>query len=65
MEYKKRAIICPQCLKRVGTYDGRTTINPSAQCKKCKKLVAYDIKTEKFELKPISERTQGSGMRFY
>ena len=65
MEYKPRAIICPQCLKRVGVHDGRTTINPSAQCKKCKKLVVYDIKSGKCELKTIPERLQGSGMRFY
>lgn len=64
-KYEPITIICPQCLRKVGTYDGRSKINPVAKCKNCKKLVIYDIETGKFELKPIPERTQGSGMRFY
>lgn len=64
-KYKPVAIICPQCLNRVGTYDGRSTINPEAKCKNCKKLVAYDIKSKECKLKPIPKREQGSGMRFY
>lgn len=65
MKYKPKVIICPQCLRQVGTYDGRSTINKSVRCKNCKKLVVYDIKSGKCELKPIPERMQGSGMRFY
>lgn len=63
--HKNIKIICPQCFKNVGTYDGRATINPIVKCKKCNKLVVYDIETGKRETKPIPERTQGSGMRFY
>lgn len=65
MKYKPKSIICPQCKNKVGTWDGRSTINQSAQCKKCKKLVVYDIKSVKCELKPIPERISGSKMRFY
>lgn len=65
MKYNLKEIICPQCLKCVGTYDGRSTINKSVSCKNCKKLVVYNIKTGKCELKPIPKREQGSGMKFY
>lgn len=65
MKYKPKEIICPQYLKRVGTYDGRSTINPSVRCKNCNKLVIYYIKSDECELKPIPKRTQGSGVRFY
>lgn len=62
---KPRTILCPQCFRKVGTHDGRSTINPIVKCKNCNKLVVYDIETGKREVKPIPERTQGSGMRFY
>lgn len=64
MKYKPKAIYCPQCLQKVGTYDGRSTINAVSKCKNCKKLVVYNIKTGKCELKPIPKREQESGMRF-
>ena len=65
MEYKEKPIICPRYLNRVGTYDRRSTINKIVSCKKCKKLVVYDIESGKRELKPIPETTSGSGRRFY
>lgn len=65
MKYERKPIICPRCLNQVGTYDGRSTINKIVKCKKCKKLVVYDIESGECELKPIPDRTSGSGMRFY
>lgn len=65
MKYGEKAIICPQCNCFVGTYDGRSTINPQIKCKHCKKLVVYDIETGKAENKPIPPRICGSGLRFY
>ena len=61
----KSEIYCPECERLVGAYDGRSKINPQIKCKRCKKLVVYDIETGKRKLKPIPKRTQGSGMRFY
>lgn len=65
MEYKTKAIICPQCNIKVGTHDGRSTIPKSVKCNVCNKLVVYNPETGKTEIKPIPPRTQGSGMRFY
>lgn len=65
MKYNPKVIACPQCNRTVGIYDGRSTVNQIAKCKNCKKLVVYNIKNGKCELKLIPERTQGSGMRFY
>ena len=64
-DYLKKEIYCPECERLVGTYDGKSRINPQIKCKRCNKLVVYDIETGKRELKLIPERTQGSGMRFY
>lgn len=65
MKYEPKAIICPKCNRTVGMYDGRSTINKSVSCKNCKKLVIYDVKSGKCELKPIPKREQGSGIRYY
>lgn len=65
MKRELKVIICPQCLHEVGTHDGRSKINPAVKCRNCNKLVVYDVKTGKCELKPVPERTAGSGMRFY
>lgn len=65
MEYKPKDIICPKCLGKVGTYDGRSKINKIVKCKKCNKLVVYDTESGKYKLRPVPERTSGSGMIFY
>lgn len=63
-EYEPRAIICPQCLRRVGTYDGRSTINHNTRCKKCRKRILYHVDTGETEIKPLPQRNCSSGMRF-
>ena len=60
-----KTIYCPICGRKVATWDGRSTFNISVKCKKCKKLVVYDIENEKTEIKEIPKRETSSGMRFY
>ena len=60
-----KTIYCPKCGRKVATLDGRSTINVVAKCNKCKKLVVYNVKNEKVEIKNIPQRTTSSGMRFY
>ena len=60
-----KTIYCPKCGRRVATWDGRSTINISVKCKKCNKLVVYNVENEKTEIKEIPPRTTSSGMRFY
>lgn len=62
---EKKKIFCPSCHRAVAIYDGKQTINPIAKCKKCKKLVVYNIDTGKTEIKEIPQRETSSGMRFY
>lgn len=65
MEYKPKEIICPQCLKCVGTYDGRSTINHVSRCNICGKRIIYHVDTEEIEIKPLTQRTCSSGITFY
>lgn len=60
-----KTIYCPGCGRKAGIWDGRSTINHIAKCNKCKKLVVYEIDSEKTILKDLPERSQSSGMRFY
>ena len=60
-----KTIYCPKCGRKVATWDGRSTINISVRCKKCDKLVVYDVKNEKTIIKEIPKRTTSSGMIFY
>lgn len=60
-----KTIYCPRCGRKVTTWDGRSTNNISVKCKKCNKLVIYDVENEKSEIKAIPQRLTSSGMRFY
>ena len=60
-----KTIYCPKCGRKVAIWDGRSTNNISVKCKKCNKLVVYDVENEKAEVKEIPQRTTSSGMRFY
>lgn len=60
-----KTIYCPKCGRKVATWDGRSTNNISVKCKKCNKLVVYNVENEKVEIKEIPQRTTSSGMRFY
>ena len=65
MEYRQKIIYCPGCNRKVGTWDGRSTMNVIANCRKCNKRVVYRIETGKMEIKPIPPRNCSSGMIFY
>ena len=60
-----KTIYCPKCGRKVATWDGRSTINILVKCKKCNKLIVYDVENEKVKIKEIPQRTTSSGMRFY
>lgn len=60
-----KTIYCPGCGRKVGIYDGRSTINHITRCRKCNKHVIYDINTGKIEMKNIPPRNTSSGMTFY
>ena len=62
---EQKTIYCPKCGRKVGIWDGRSTINISVRCKKCDKLVVHDVENEKTIIKEIPKRTTSSGMMFY
>ena len=60
-----KTIYCPKCGRKVAKWDGRSTNNISVKCKKCNKLIVYDVENEKSEIKEIPQRSTSGGMRFY
>lgn len=60
-----KTIYCPKCGRKVATWDGRSTNNILIKCKKCNKLVVYNVENENAEIKEIPQRVASSGMRFY
>lgn len=62
---ESRTIYCPQCGRKVATWDGKTTINVIANCKNCNKRVVFHVDTTKTEIKKIPQRNTSSGMTFY
>lgn len=61
----EKTIYCPRCGRKVATYDGKSTIDKIADCKKCHKRVIYRVATDKTELKDIPVRATSSGKTFY
>lgn len=61
---KPKTIYCPSCGRKVGAYDGRSTINHISRCKNCNKRVVYHIDTGETEIKPLPKRKCSSGMTF-
>lgn len=59
-----REIYCPSCQRYLGRYDGRGTINPIINCRKCRKQVIFDIATRDLIVKDIPRRESSSGMTF-
>lgn len=60
-----KIIYCPSCGRRVSKWDGRSSINVIANCKKCNKIVVYHVVNGRIEVKPIPQRTSSSGTAFY
>lgn len=63
-KYKEKTIYCPKCGRKVGTYDGRSTIDKICRCKKCNKRIVYHVDTGETEIKNIPKRNCSSGMTF-
>lgn len=61
----EKTIYCPKCGRKVATYDGKSTIDKIADCKKCHKRVIYRVTTGETELKDIPVRATSSGKTFY
>uniref|UniRef100_A0AAU8B6D5 Uncharacterized protein n=1 Tax=Dulem virus 39 TaxID=3145757 RepID=A0AAU8B6D5_9CAUD len=61
---KSKTIYCPSCGRKVGTYDGRSTINYISRCRKCNKRVVYHVDTGETKIGPLPKRTCSSGMTF-
>lgn len=64
MECASKPIICPKCGRKVGTYDGRSTIDQERKCTKCEMRVVYLVETGETIQKPLPVRYSASGMRF-
>ena len=63
-KYEPKAIICPQCKNKVGTYDGRSRTNHICRCRVCEKRVVCNVGTEEIEIKSLPQRTCSSGITF-
>ena len=61
---RPKSIFCPRCNRRVAFYDGKTKVNVSADCRKCKKRVIYCIDRDEAILKDIPARKTSSGLTF-
>lgn len=59
-----KTIYCPRCGRKVAVWDGRSSMNISVSCQKCRKRVVYHVDTGNTELKKIVQRTTSSGMTF-
>lgn len=63
-KYKEKTIYCPKCGRKVGVYDGRSTINKICRCKNCNKRIVYHVDTRETEIKRIPKRSCSSGITF-
>lgn len=64
MKYEPKTIFCPSCNRKVGAWDGRSSINLITRCKKCNKRVIYRVDTGEIEIKPLPQRNCSSGLTF-
>lgn len=62
--YIPKTIYCPKCGRKVGTWDGRSTINVIFRCRKCNKRIVYHVDTGEVERKDIPKRNCSSGKTF-
>ena len=62
---KPKVIYCPQCNRKVATWDGKSSINIIVNCKNCSKQLVFRVDSGKIETKKMKKRTTSSGMTFY
>lgn len=60
-----KIIYCPNCGRRVCQWDGKATINPMGTCKKCNKLVVYDVEKDEIRVKKPLYRQTSSGKTIF
>lgn len=60
-----KKIYCPRCGRKVATWDGRTSMNIEANCRKCNKRIVYYPATDEVVRKDMPPRMASSGMRFF
>lgn len=59
-----RNIYCPICHRKVGSYDGKSTMNKYIECRKCRKMVCFYPERNETEIKNLPKRASSSGMTF-
>lgn len=55
---------CPFCSRKLGTYDGRSTIPKIIDCKKCRKRIVFH-QSGATEVREIPKRNTSSGVTFH
>ena len=60
-----KKLYCPKCGRRVGTHDGRSTINFVVKCTRCKRLVIFNPNTGRIFNDKVPELRSSIGTRFY
>ena len=61
---EQKTIYCPTCGRKIGVWDGRSTMNLALRCKKCKKQVIHHVDSGVLEIKKLPQRNTSSGMSF-
>ena len=64
MTARPKTIYCPQCGRRVATWDGKSTIPVIVNCSHCKKRVVYNMDTDETLIKPLPP-VDGSGSKTF
>ena len=57
-------IYCPQCNRKVATWDGKSSMNLAAKCGNCKKLIVFDPILKTTTQKDLPFRATSSGKTF-
>lgn len=60
-----KRIYCPRCKRRVSKWDGRSSMNVIANCKRCKKRVVFYVNSQETKVTEIPQRNTSSGLVFY
>lgn len=61
---KPNIIHCLQCGNAVIHYDGRSSVNQIADCRKCMRRIIYHVDSGEIETKKIPKRVSSSGITF-
>lgn len=59
-----KIIYCPKCFRKLGEYDGRTTINVAVICRNCRREIIYDVSSGATLSKRLEPRKTSSGVTF-